>query len=84
MTEERKYWVPALEKADSVLSVISPEPGKNKLIDLSRRLGINKSSMFSLLAHDGNVEWVEKGADDTYSLGRPSRCWARPSSSSST
>ncbi|MFC0329143.1 IclR family transcriptional regulator [Paenibacillus sepulcri] len=69
MTEERKYWVPALEKADRVLSVVSLEPGKYKLIDLSRQLAINKSSMFSLLHTLETLNWVKKGADDTYSLG---------------
>ncbi|GGD52521.1 IclR family transcriptional regulator [Paenibacillus nasutitermitis] len=69
MTEERKYWVPALDKANRVLSVVSQEPGKYKLIDLSRRLDINKSSMFSLLHTMETLQWVKKGADDTYSLG---------------
>ena len=49
MSEERKYWVPALEKADRVLSMIAQEPDQYKLIDLANRLSINKSSMFSLL-----------------------------------
>jgi DNA-binding IclR family transcriptional regulator len=61
--------VPALEKADGILSVLSLEPGKYKLIDLSKRLDINKSSMFSLLHTLEALHWVEKNADDTYSLG---------------
>ncbi|WP_274649722.1 IclR family transcriptional regulator [Paenibacillus humicola] len=69
MSENRKYWVPALEKADGILSVLAKEPDKHKLIDLSRRLGINKSSMFSLLATMEALNWVRKSAADTYSLG---------------
>lgn len=69
MSEERKYWVPALEKADRVLSMIAQEPDRNKLIDLSNRLGINKSSMFSLLHTMETLQWIKKSSRDTYALG---------------
>ncbi|WP_219838151.1 IclR family transcriptional regulator [Paenibacillus sp. R14(2021)] len=69
MSEERKYWVPALEKADKVLAVLASEPASLKLIDLSRRLEINKSSMFSLLNTMEALQWVKRGTGDTYSLG---------------
>ncbi|MFC5649118.1 IclR family transcriptional regulator [Paenibacillus solisilvae] len=69
MSEERKYWVPALDKADRVLSMIAQEPGENKLIDLSNRLEINKSSMFSLLQTMEALQWVKKSSKDTYALG---------------
>ncbi|QHT62312.1 IclR family transcriptional regulator [Paenibacillus lycopersici] len=69
MPEERKYWVPALEKADNVLAVLAAEPGRHKLIDLSKRLEINKSSMFSLLGTMETLQWVKRGEGDTYSLG---------------
>jgi DNA-binding IclR family transcriptional regulator len=68
-TDNRKYWVPALEKADDILALLSKEPEKHKLIDLSKLLGINKSSMFSLLATMETLQWVRKSAADTYSLG---------------
>ncbi|REE78905.1 IclR family transcriptional regulator [Paenibacillus taihuensis] len=71
MSEERKYWVPALEKADKVLAVLAKEPAKLKLIDLSRQLDINKSSMFSLLNTMETLGWVKRSGSggDTYSLG---------------
>ncbi|QHW33919.1 IclR family transcriptional regulator [Paenibacillus rhizovicinus] len=69
MSEQRKYWVPALEKADNVLAVLAAEPARHKLIDLSRRLDINKSSMFSLLNTMETLQWVKRGEGDTYSLG---------------
>lgn len=66
---EKKYWVPALEKADVVLQAISLQPSKLKLIDLSKQLGINKSSMFSLLNTMEALEWVVRESEATYSLG---------------
>ncbi|BBH18945.1 transcriptional regulator [Paenibacillus baekrokdamisoli] len=69
MAEDRKYWVPALEKADRILNLIAQEPGSNKLIDLSKQLDMNKSSMFSLLHTMEALQWVKKSSSDTYSLG---------------
>ncbi|MEC0208590.1 IclR family transcriptional regulator [Paenibacillus ehimensis] len=66
---DKKYWVPALEKSDLVLQAISEQPSGLKLIDLSKRLGINKSSMFSLLATMEALDWVVREDDATYSLG---------------
>ncbi|WP_248930432.1 IclR family transcriptional regulator [Paenibacillus hamazuiensis] len=66
---EKKYWVPALEKANDVLLLIAEAPSSLKLIDLSKRLGINKSSMFSLLSTMEALEWVVREEDGTYSLG---------------
>jgi len=66
---ERKYWVPALEKANDVLQQIYEHPSGLKLIELSKRLEINKSSMFSLLNTMETLEWVVREEDGTYSLG---------------
>ncbi|SCW54163.1 transcriptional regulator, IclR family [Paenibacillus tianmuensis] len=66
---DKKYWVPALEKSNLVLQAISEQPSSLKLIDLSKRLGINKSSMFSLLATMEALDWVVREEDATYSLG---------------
>ncbi|TBL75115.1 IclR family transcriptional regulator [Paenibacillus thalictri] len=66
---EKKYWVPALEKANDILQEISGQPAALKLIDLSKRLDIHKSSMFSLLATMESLEWVQREEDGTYSLG---------------
>ncbi|MBD2847450.1 IclR family transcriptional regulator [Paenibacillus sp. IB182496] len=65
---EKKYWVPALEKATRVIELIAAHPNQLKLIDLSRRLEINKSSMFSLLHTMEELRWVVKDKGDTYTL----------------
>jgi DNA-binding IclR family transcriptional regulator len=67
---DRKYWAPALEKAQLILSLISKEPSKRKQMDLSKQLGINKSSLFVLLHTMETLEWVKKESDDSYSLGQ--------------
>ena len=72
---ERKYWVPALEKANDVLLQICERPSKLKLIDLSKRLEINKSSMFSLLNTMETLEWIVRENDGTYSLGSKLGFW---------
>ncbi|MFC4099672.1 IclR family transcriptional regulator [Paenibacillus xanthanilyticus] len=70
MTNEKpKYWVPALEKAHHVLAAIAAEPGALKLIDLSRKLEINKSSMFTMLATMETLGWVKREEGDTYAVG---------------
>ncbi|MFD0712365.1 IclR family transcriptional regulator [Paenibacillus sp. GCM10027626] len=70
MSDKPKYWVPALEKAHAVLNLIADQPGRFKLIELSRTLEINKSSMFSLLQTMEALEWVKRETGDTYSIGR--------------
>ncbi|KAB7707238.1 helix-turn-helix domain-containing protein [Bacillus aerolatus] len=66
---EKKYWVPAIERADKILSIIAYHPSEYRLIDFSNELGINKSSLFSLLNTLESLGWVKKEKDDTYSLG---------------
>ncbi|MFC5405895.1 IclR family transcriptional regulator [Cohnella soli] len=66
---DNKYWVPAIEKADAVLADIAREPGKLRLIDLSKRTGINKSSLFSLLNTLEKLNWIRKDKDDTFRIG---------------
>ena len=51
-----KYRVPAIERAHLILKEISLHPGELKLIDLSRTLAINKSSMYSLLLTMENLD----------------------------
>ncbi|MCQ6559795.1 IclR family transcriptional regulator [Paenibacillus mendelii] len=69
MADKPKYWVPALEKAHLVLRVLAEEPGKYKLIELSRMLDINKSSMFSLLQTMESLQWVNREGSGTYAVG---------------
>jgi IclR family KDG regulon transcriptional repressor len=64
-----KYWVPALDRANKILAILAKEPSKYRLIDLSNRLNINKSSMFSLLQTMEALGWIQKEKGDTYSLG---------------
>lgn len=66
---ERKYWVPALERADAVLKQIAAHPSKMKLTDLTAATGINKSTMFSLLQTMESLGWLKREKGDTYSLG---------------
>lgn len=69
MPGKKKYWVPALEKANRVLQAIAEQPSNLKLIDLSKQLDMNKSSLFSILHTMEEMLWVKKDKDDTYSLG---------------
>ncbi|WP_195724308.1 IclR family transcriptional regulator [Paenibacillus monticola] len=66
---DRKYWVPALERADLILKAISKQPGEHKMTELCDETGINKSSMFSLLRTMEALEWVSKDKKEAYSLG---------------
>ncbi|PZE21426.1 IclR family transcriptional regulator [Paenibacillus xerothermodurans] len=66
---EKKYWVPALGKADDVLQAILQRPSQLKLVELSKQLGINKSSMFSLLNTMEALDWVVREPEGTYCLG---------------
>lgn len=64
-----KYWVPAIARADLILQAIVEQPGQLRLIDLAKRLDINKSSMFSLLATLEKLNWVTRERNDTYRIG---------------
>ncbi len=66
---KKKYWVPALERANTVIEEIANSPHQLRLIDLSNRLEINKSSMFSLLHTLETLGWVTKDKSETYALG---------------
>jgi DNA-binding IclR family transcriptional regulator len=72
---DRKYWVPALDKANDILLLISEQPSELKLMDLSKRLEINKSSMFTLLNTMEALHWVVREKDSTYSLGSKLGYW---------
>jgi len=66
---KEKYWVPAIERADKVLKQIGEFPNQLRLIELSKRVDMNKSSLFSLLNTLETLKWVTKEDGDTYSLG---------------
>lgn len=65
-----KYSVPALHRADSILNLICSEPSKFGLSDLSKKLNISKSTMHSLLQTMERLNWLERNANDTYTLGK--------------
>ncbi|MFD0959164.1 IclR family transcriptional regulator [Paenibacillus chungangensis] len=69
MDRINKYNVPALERAHLIIGLIAEAPSGCKLIDLSRELGINKSSMYSLLLTMERLGWLQKDARDCYRLG---------------
>jgi IclR family KDG regulon transcriptional repressor len=64
-----KYWVPALERANAILTLLAQKPSQHRLIDFTNLLNINKSSMFSLLQTMETLGWIQKEKGDTYSLG---------------
>ncbi|WNS46043.1 IclR family transcriptional regulator [Paenibacillus sp. MMS20-IR301] len=66
---DRKYWVPALERADLILMAIARKPGEHKLTDLCEVTEINKSSMFSLLRTMETLNWVKRDEKEAYALG---------------
>lgn len=66
---KQKYWVPALEKVNLIIEQIANHPNQLRLIDLSNRLGINKSSMYSLLHTLETLGWIDKEKSETYTLG---------------
>jgi IclR family transcriptional regulator, KDG regulon repressor len=65
----KKYWVPAIEKANLIIEQIAKHPNELRLIDLSNRLEINKSSMYSLLNTLETLGWINKEKSETYTLG---------------
>ncbi|RKL65050.1 IclR family transcriptional regulator [Salipaludibacillus neizhouensis] len=64
-----KYWVPGIERANLVLNLIAREPNQYRLIDITKTIEINKSTLFSLLNTLETLGWIVKGKGDTYSLG---------------
>lgn len=66
---EQKYSVPALDRAHAVLTLLIEEPYKWKLSDLSKHLGISKSTLYSLLQTMERLQWVNRDRNETYALG---------------
>lgn len=64
-----KYSVPALYRADAVLKAIAEEPNRWRMSDLSKKLGISKSTLHSLLVTMEKLQWIRKDRDETYALG---------------
>lgn len=64
-----RYWMRSIERANLVVNLIANEPGKHRLIDISKSLNINKSSIFSMLSTLEFLGWVIKEKGNTYILG---------------
>lgn len=67
---DKKYWVPALERAHAVLEAVAREPSALKMTDLCKRLGISKSTMFSLLNTMEALGWLEQTPQGTLASGK--------------
>jgi IclR family transcriptional regulator, KDG regulon repressor len=65
----KKYWVPAIERANRIIQLVAQKPSQLRLIDISKELEINKSSMYSLLHTLEEIGWLEKEKGETYRLG---------------
>lgn len=70
-----KYWVPALERAQEILELISRQQGKLKMADINRQLSISKSTLFNLLLTLEDLGWIEKDQQDRYLLGLKLGIW---------
>ncbi|WP_223292255.1 IclR family transcriptional regulator [Salipaludibacillus neizhouensis] len=66
---KQKYWVPAIERANSIIELIANNSSQLRLIDLSKQLEINKSSMYSLLNTLETIGWIKKDKNELYKLG---------------
>jgi DNA-binding IclR family transcriptional regulator len=66
---DEKYAVPALDRAHAVLTLLTEEPYKWKLSDMSKQLGISKSTLFNLLQTMEQLQWVNRDRNETYALG---------------
>lgn len=65
-----KYAVPALDRAHAVLGLLGAEPYRWKLSDLSRELGISKSTLYSLLQTMERLQWINRDTNETYAIGK--------------
>jgi DNA-binding IclR family transcriptional regulator len=66
---DQKYNVPALDRANAVLTELIGEPYQWKLSDLSKKLGISKSTLYSLLVTMERLQWVNRDRNDSYAIG---------------
>lgn len=66
---DQKYSVPALDRAHAVLTLLTEEPYKWKLSDLSKHLEISKSTLYSLLQTMERLQWINRDRNETYALG---------------
>ena len=66
---KNEYLVPAAVKIDRILKLVVEHKGSLRLIDISRELGISKSSCSLLLRTLEQLNWLIKDNQDEYKLG---------------
>jgi len=66
---DTKYSVPALDRAHAVLSLLAENPYAWKLSDISKQLGISKSTLHSLLHTMERLQWINRDRNETYAVG---------------
>lgn len=65
----KQYWITSIERVDKIIKLITNDPKKYRLIDISNELNVNKSSIYSILMTLESLNWIVKEKDGTYSLG---------------
>lgn len=67
--KNEKYLNPSIERASRILELVSYYPNELRMIDLAKKLDINKSSMFNLLKTLEQLDWIQKDIGNRYSIG---------------
>jgi DNA-binding IclR family transcriptional regulator len=71
----KKYWVPAMERAQDVLDLITRAPGILKMAEINKKLDISKSTLFNLLLTLEELRWIEKDQQEHYCPGMKLGMW---------
>ncbi|MCK6205247.1 IclR family transcriptional regulator [Bacillus infantis] len=69
MDKQQSYMVPALVKTDKIINLLVNSTSELRATDISKALGISKSSCSVLLKTLENLSWIEKKQNDYYSIG---------------
>jgi IclR family KDG regulon transcriptional repressor len=69
MDKQQSYMVPALVKADKIIHLLVNSTSELRATDISKSLGISKSSCSVLLKTLETLSWIEKKQNDYYSIG---------------
>lgn len=69
MEKKKNYLVPALIRADLIIHLIINSTTDLRATDISRELGISKSSCSVLLKTMETIGWIRKKQNDFYSIG---------------
>src|SRR5699024_6182410 len=64
----KKYKVPAIEKANTILQTIIAYPDRTSLSFLLNETEINKSTLYSLLKTMEELDWIKKNEENLYNI----------------